>query len=271
MQLSLIGSFGSMMIRRLYHPETKTCNIVRIEKWIDASFVPERVGTSFVLGGRACLTHLSWYFNTKVCMIQAASGTRNCQFSGSFSYHHDIPCFGSTASKTFRLDDDELPRTLIRCKPDKHATEAVSPRQTDYYESSRALGLLYRSITLDDPNPIPSVPPVQPLSDPIKLTLLEAVQLYLGNFAIVGNPAELEIEKPCGWVVIYRCNSHFFEYARCQSIGNCVTLGKKKKRRNVVWILTLLMILCYFGVNIIVTVLWMKNRRSFCRACVCII
>ena len=94
------------------------------------------------------------------------------------------------------LDDDTLPRTLIRCKPDWHAAEVVSPRQTDYYESSRALGSLYRSITLDDPKPILPVPPVQPLSDPITFTLLETIQAHLGDSAIVGNPSkELEVEN----------------------------------------------------------------------------
>ena len=91
------------------------------------------------------------------------------------------------------LDDNKLPRTLIRCKPDWHAAEVVSPRETDYYKSDRALGLLYRSITLDEPQPIPPVPPVQPLSDPITLTLLESVQRYLGDSAVVDNyPSELE-------------------------------------------------------------------------------
>jgi len=85
------------------------------------------------------------------------------------------------------LHDNKLPRTLIRCKPDWHAAEVVSPRQTDYYESSRALGLLYRSITLDDPQHIPPVPPIEPLSDPITLTLLESVQRHLGDSAFVNN------------------------------------------------------------------------------------
>ena len=92
------------------------------------------------------------------------------------------------------LDDDKLPRTLIRCKPDWHAAEVVSPRETDYYESDRALGFLYRSITLDEPQPILPVSPVQPLSDPITLTLLESVQRHLGDSAIVDNNS-LELQR----------------------------------------------------------------------------
>jgi RNA-dependent RNA polymerase len=92
------------------------------------------------------------------------------------------------------LDEDKLPRTLIRCKPDWHAAEVVSPRETDYYKSDRALGLLYRSITLDDLKPIDPVPAVRPLSDPITLTLLESVKRYLGDSAVVDNYSS-ELQK----------------------------------------------------------------------------
>ncbi|KAJ6490593.1 RNA dependent RNA polymerase-domain-containing protein [Mycena vitilis] len=54
------------------------------------------------------------------------------------------------------LDNNRLPRTLIRCKPDWHAAEVVSPRETDYYASSKALGDLYRAITLDNPKALSS-------------------------------------------------------------------------------------------------------------------
>lgn len=54
------------------------------------------------------------------------------------------------------LISNPLPQTLIRCKPDWHAAEVVSPRQSDYYTSSRALGVLFRSITLDDKPPVPN-------------------------------------------------------------------------------------------------------------------
>ncbi|RXW18615.1 hypothetical protein EST38_g7238 [Candolleomyces aberdarensis] len=46
--------------------------------------------------------------------------------------------------------DGGLPKTLIRCKPDWHAAEVVSPRETDYYKSTRALGYLFRNIQVDD-------------------------------------------------------------------------------------------------------------------------
>ena len=96
------------------------------------------------------------------------------------------------------LDDNKLPRTLIRCNPDWHASEVVSSRklETDYYRSDRALGLLYRSIELDEPQPVLPVPPVQPLSDPITLTLLESVQSHLVDPAFVDNHLiEIQLEK----------------------------------------------------------------------------
>lgn len=60
----------------------------------------------------------------------------------------------------------------------------MSPRHTDYYESSRALGVLYRSITLDEPQPISidEAVPVVTLSDPISLRLKQRVQQYLPNY-----------------------------------------------------------------------------------------
>ncbi|KAF5386830.1 hypothetical protein D9615_001534 [Tricholomella constricta] len=79
------------------------------------------------------------------------------------------------------INNNRLPRTLIRCKPDWHAAEVVSPRHTDYYESSRALGVLYRSITLDDPEPIAIDAKAEKQSpqDPITLRLKARVERHL--------------------------------------------------------------------------------------------
>lgn len=91
------------------------------------------------------------------------------------------------------LEGDRLPRTLIRCKPDWHAAEVVSPRQTDYYESSRALGYLFRSIKLDDPKPIPAedLPPSYALCDPISVALLAQVQPYLQESAFINQTVDV--------------------------------------------------------------------------------
>ncbi|KAF9010144.1 RNA dependent RNA polymerase-domain-containing protein [Cyathus striatus] len=74
-----------------------------------------------------------------------------------------------------------LPRTLMRCKPDWQAAEVVSPRRTDYYESTRALGYLYRAIALEDPGSPATTATAGDSSDPISLALLDQVSFYLGD------------------------------------------------------------------------------------------
>ncbi|KAG2337745.1 hypothetical protein BDR05DRAFT_969857 [Suillus weaverae] len=79
----------------------------------------------------------------------------------------------------WKVDIEDIPRSLIPYKPDWHAAEVESPRPTDYYESDRALGHLYRSIQLDD---IPTYVPQQlekPLSDLISATLRPLVKRQL--------------------------------------------------------------------------------------------
>lgn len=46
---------------------------------------------------------------------------------------------------------DKCPKPLIPYKPDWHAAEVLAPRQQDYYESPRALGQLYRAVSLKPP------------------------------------------------------------------------------------------------------------------------
>ncbi|KAK0463788.1 RNA dependent RNA polymerase-domain-containing protein [Desarmillaria tabescens] len=76
------------------------------------------------------------------------------------------------------IDDDNLPRTLIRCKPDWHAAEVVDPRSTDYYESTRALGHMFRSIKWTNPEALPSDTPTSGKhlsTDPLS----KALQTYI--------------------------------------------------------------------------------------------
>ena len=44
----------------------------------------------------------------------------------------------------------DMPRLLIRFKPDWDKAEEDAPRSSDYYESDRALGHLFRNIVLED-------------------------------------------------------------------------------------------------------------------------
>jgi RNA-dependent RNA polymerase len=80
------------------------------------------------------------------------------------------------------LDEHRLPHTLIRFKPDWTAAEVVSPRQSDYYKSTRALGYLYRAIDLEDPNDIVSETEPAPLTDAISLALMPLIQSKIPNY-----------------------------------------------------------------------------------------
>lgn len=77
---------------------------------------------------------------------------------------------------------------------------------SDYYELSRALWLLFRSITLDDSQPIPPVLPVHPLSDPIGLTR------YFGDSAILDNHSS-ELFQRYADELRYICVIHTLSYA----------------------------------------------------------
>ncbi|KAL4268526.1 RNA-dependent RNA polymerase [Pleurotus pulmonarius] len=85
------------------------------------------------------------------------------------------------------IDEDgpnPLPKTLIRCKPDWHAKEVVAVRQTDYYESDRALGQMYRAITLEDPEFNAYIKPDAPDlgQNTLLLKLRPIVQKYIAAY-----------------------------------------------------------------------------------------
>jgi RNA-dependent RNA polymerase len=58
-------------------------------------------------------------------------------------------------------------KQLIPFKPDWHKAEVTGAREQDYYVSDRALGHLFRSIHLNDPNEPVECPRSAPLEDPI--------------------------------------------------------------------------------------------------------
>ncbi|KAI0664721.1 RdRP-domain-containing protein [Cubamyces menziesii] len=94
------------------------------------------------------------------------------------------------------VDIFDSPRLLIREKPDWKKAEDSDPRDTDYYFSSRALGVLFRSIDLNnlklptDSIPIPSGSVVlstttkreAPLSDVISQALRPFIERQLNYF-----------------------------------------------------------------------------------------
>lgn len=75
------------------------------------------------------------------------------------------------------------PRWLIPYKPDWKQAEDNAPRRTDYYESDRALGELYRKVhLLDAPKSVPPPPTrPRPLSDSISLALQPHIEWALGT------------------------------------------------------------------------------------------
>lgn len=83
------------------------------------------------------------------------------------------------------IDNNNLPRTLIRCKPDWHAAEVVDPRSTDYYRSTKVLGQLYRMIEWKEPevNVSDRTPKSHVLIDPLSLTLRVYIERELDDYA----------------------------------------------------------------------------------------
>ncbi|TBU35633.1 RdRP-domain-containing protein [Dichomitus squalens] len=91
------------------------------------------------------------------------------------------------------VDIHDSPRLLIRFKPDWKMAEDNDPRDTDYYLSPRALGELFRSITIPKPKPSaesfpnPNGPQIvskpakrePPLSDVISLALKPFIERQL--------------------------------------------------------------------------------------------
>jgi len=87
----------------------------------------------------------------------------------------------------------DTPRFLIPYKPDWKSDEDLNPRQTDYYESTRAIGYLFRAIKLEDnteelafdprlatlKEKSKPVPPPPPPVEAISLTLEPIVASYL--------------------------------------------------------------------------------------------
>lgn len=84
------------------------------------------------------------------------------------------------------LSGGALPHPLIRCKPDWQSAEINAPRQTDYYKSTRALGVMFRDHRLEVDGPLPEMEQrdrsAEPLlSDPISLAYKDRVQRHIGT------------------------------------------------------------------------------------------
>ncbi|OCH86893.1 RdRP-domain-containing protein [Obba rivulosa] len=83
------------------------------------------------------------------------------------------------------VDKAAAPRTLISYRPDWKQAEDDDPRPTDYYESNRALGELFRNISITEPkrpgrNQNPAHSP--PLADSISKALKPYIEAQLHTF-----------------------------------------------------------------------------------------
>ena len=80
---------------------------------------------------------------------------------------------------------NNLPKPLLEFRPDWHKAEVTGARELDYYESDRALGYLFRNISLNDPDePIEKFPTaspgsIAPLEDAISCALAPLLQKTL--------------------------------------------------------------------------------------------
>ncbi|KAH9018099.1 RdRP-domain-containing protein [Lactarius pseudohatsudake] len=97
---------------------------------------------------------------------------------------------------------NNLPKLLIKFKPDWDKKEVTGAREMDYYESDRALGHMFRRITLRDPNePIDGFPTtpsglIAPLEDPISRVLAPLVQSTLNATATNTTPEPPAVDIP---------------------------------------------------------------------------
>ena len=92
------------------------------------------------------------------------------------------------------ISGGNLPKPLIKFKPDWHKAEVTGARELDYYVSERALGFMFRNVDLLDPDkPIEGLPTVYPkvtppLEDPISCALAPLIKRALNSDADNAEP-----------------------------------------------------------------------------------
>ena len=85
------------------------------------------------------------------------------------------------------INNGNLPKPLIKFKPDWHKTEVTGAHDLDYYISERALGHMFRNVDLLDPDkPVEGLPAMcpevsAPLKDPISYALAPLIQRTLNS------------------------------------------------------------------------------------------
>ena len=117
-----------------------------------------------------------------------------------------------------------LPKVLIKFKPDWHKAEVTGARELDYYVSDRALGSLFREIQLDDPDkPIEGLPTEceggpPPLQDPISQAIAPLVRRALkaadGAAAGAGGPPDAEVDADAENGLAEELHAHYLREMR---------------------------------------------------------
>lgn len=106
-----------------------------------ADFVVEYINSDVV--GLLSTNHL-------ILSDQSSSGTKDSrclELARLCSLAVDYPKSGRP------VEINDMPRFLIPYKPDWKSEEELNPRETDYYVSTRAIGFLFRAITVEDDGP----------------------------------------------------------------------------------------------------------------------
>lgn len=106
---------------------------------------------------------------------------------------------------------DKCPRLLMPYKPDWHAAEVLAPREVDYYESPRALGQLYRAVSLKSPPQRAKEESVDPDRDNITLALRPKVLEVIPNLDEVEQTKEEEVGDIFDYFqdeLSYICSTH---------------------------------------------------------------
>ena len=101
------------------------------------------------------------------------------------------------------VDIHGLPKPLSKLKPDWDKKEVTGARELEYYESDKALGFMFRTISLrDQDEPIDGFPTtspdlIPPLQDPISLAVAPLVHTTLNtNITTTTSPTDADQEPP---------------------------------------------------------------------------
>ena len=131
--------------------------------------------------------------------MQSSGGLSQERYPGGYVRHLSYTIL-LTVSLIHLLQSSEAPWRLIPFKPDWKKAEDSTPRDIDYYESSRALGELFRNVRLlDAPGPAEYTKTngrVAPLSDSISRALRPYISRNLGQGSLRNSDQHVSEMEP---------------------------------------------------------------------------